>query len=159
MLLGDFGDFRNEETTVENPDTWLDQTHNLAFLILFFFTLIMVIVMLNLLIAIISDSFEKVMALEQQSQNCEKLQLILEDQRNRGLYRKDNDKLKGGFIYQITSNEVQEESNNEERMRAKVDKLQQSFDELIKIQKKTYDNVRDDLIEIKSTLKKLDEKK
>ncbi len=36
--------------------------------------------MLNLLIAIISDSFETVMALELQSENYERLHLILENE-------------------------------------------------------------------------------
>lgn len=139
MLLGDFGDYRNESPTPKSPDTWLDESHNLSFMILFIFTLVMVIVMLNLLIAIISDSFEKVMALEQQSENYEKLHLILENEALRGKnfldsYEKEN---KGLYIHFMSTNEgEEEEENNEERMRAKIDKIQKFLEDFKRKTKK-----------------------
>ncbi len=58
ILLGDFGDFKGLDSSLNT---------NLYFLIVVGVSLALVIVMLNLLIAIISDSFEKVMALDKQA--------------------------------------------------------------------------------------------
>ena len=52
ILLGDFGDYKESLMTSS-----LD--NDLFFIILFLITIIIVIVMLNLIIAIISDTFEK----------------------------------------------------------------------------------------------------
>ena len=73
--MGDFGDFQGLD-----GDTSLNT--GLYFFILFSVTIIVVIVMLNLPNAIISDSFEKVMAVEKQAEVFEKLQLILHSKRN-----------------------------------------------------------------------------
>ena len=115
MLLGDFDDYRSTETAM-NID--------LYFIILLGATLFIVIVMLNLLIAIISDAFEKVMALEKQAEVFEKLQLIIEV---KGKHSKplDSEK-KTQYLFELTKEEKKEGENLEERLRSKIDKIEKS---------------------------------
>lgn len=118
MLMGDFADYKTvAETTALNQD--------LFFIILLTVTVLIVIVMLNLLIAIISDSFEKVMALEKQAEVFEKLQLIIE--------RKRRVKNKAGYDQQVylcelRKDEKRQGENLEERIRAKIDKIEKAQD-------------------------------
>lgn len=94
--------------------------------------------MLNLLIAIISDSFEKVMALNLQSENYEKLQLILEYEAKAGhqaleRYLLEN---KGKYIYFIKFGDNGEEQDADERLRSKIDKMKKNHDDFVKDFKK-----------------------
>ena len=118
ILLGDFGGYQElDGDTALNTD--------LYFLILFVVTIIVVIVMLNLLIAIISDSFEKVMAIEKQAEVFERLQLILHSKRN--ISKKDLDffkeKWKRVYLCLLKRENTDESDNIEERIRWKIDSL------------------------------------
>ena len=108
--MGDFGDYKEIETSLST---------NLYFLILLGVSVAVVIIMLNLLIAIISDSFEKVMAQDKQAAVYEKLQLIVENNRKRknflNIALSDEEYL---YVFKYSSQEEDEEET-EERIRNK----------------------------------------
>ena len=114
---------------------------DLYFFILFAATIIVVIVMLNLLIAIISDSFEKVMAIERQAEVFEKLQLIIS---SRGQLGKKlfsiKEKWERVYLCLLKKENNTEDDNIEERIRWKIDALLQrtsSIEENIAAKSKT----------------------
>ena len=83
------------------------------------------IVMLNLLIAIISDSFEKVMAIEKQAEIFEKLQLILHARRN--INKSDLEKYKAKwertYLCLLKRENSDEGDNIDERLRWKIENI------------------------------------
>jgi hypothetical protein len=118
ILLGDFGDYQGLD-----GDTSLNT--DLYFFILFGVTIIVVIVMLNLLIAIISDSFEKVMAIEKQAEVFEKLQLILQSKRN--ISKRDLEIFKAKwervYLCLLKRENTDEGDNIDERLRWKIENI------------------------------------
>ena len=113
--MGDFGDFKELDSSLGS---------NLYFLILVCVTVAVVIVMLNLLIAIISDSFEKVMALDKNASIYEKLQLIIE------LNRRNSTAITQNTYLCVLKNSVQDEEDeiNEERIRNKLNQFKKSME-------------------------------
>lgn len=83
--------------------------------------------MLTLLIAIISESFNKVISLEQQVETYEKLQISY-DLRNHGLTnnKKFQKKYENTYLYSIKSEESQTENSDIKRIRFKLDHLEKS---------------------------------
>jgi hypothetical protein len=83
--------------------------------------------MLTLLIAIISESFNKVISLEQQVETYEKLQISY-DLRNHGLINNETfqKKYQKTYLYSIKSDESQTENSEIKRIRFKLDYLEKS---------------------------------
>ena len=83
------------------------------------------IVMLNLLIAIISDTFEKVMAIEKQAELYEKFQLILNAKRN--ISKRDFDSFKARwervYLCLLKRENSDEADNFDERLEWKIENL------------------------------------
>ena len=132
--MGDFDDFKQIDTSLSS---------NLYFLILLGVSLAVVIIMLNLLIAIISDSFEKVMALDKQASLYEKLQLIVEIDRKRK--NKSLTESNSSSLYVFKFNSLDEENDEtEERIRNKLVQF-----------KKSLDYLRNDIHDIKSLNRKI----
>lgn len=112
--------------------------------------------MLNLLIAIISDSFEKVMAIDKQAALYEKLQLIVEIKRK----RKRQPNIFAGrpkernFLCVLSHKEHEEEQDVfEERIRNKILKIDKSLDSLKKSMSLEIKETRAEIKEIKSDIK------
>ena len=83
--------------------------------------------MLNLLIAYISDSFEKLMAVNTQAFNYERLRLILEYKRQvRSLSKAGGIRRKILFYLQNQHKSVDDDVN--ERIRLKIDRLELKID-------------------------------
>ena len=112
IMLGDFDDYRDSSDPLDS---------DIFFVILFITTLFINIVMLNLLIAIISDSFEKVMAMEKQAEVFEKLQIIMEF----NSHTKNISEVY--YLFDVTKEEKKEGDNLEERLRSKIDKFYKLF--------------------------------
>lgn len=90
--------------------------------------MIFVITLLNLLIAIISDSFEKVMALEKMATVYERLQLIIQSERAYGKgffsrFWKSNDKKEKEFLMILNSMNLEQDEDVDERLRYKLDEI------------------------------------
>ena len=90
--------------------------------------------MLNLLIAIISDSYEKVMALEKKEVTYEKLQIIIESERTLSKKSKQNRlrQIQGKYIYVLENEFLQNSEDVEERLRFKIDELRKNQENLRK---------------------------
>ena len=108
LLLGDLGDYREINSTDSGP---------LMFAFLVIVTVLLVIIMLNLLISIISDSFSKVMALDLQSRNFERLHVTQEvDYMMGGDYLvKEGD----SFIYFVTDTAI-DETDDQQKILTKI---------------------------------------
>ena len=125
ILYGNFEDFINVSYS-----SGLDS--ELFFLILVPLSVFLVVIMLNLLIAIISDSFEKVMALEKQAVTYEKLQLIIESERTMSKRNKEArvKQIEGKYIYVLENEFLQNSEDVEERLRSKIDELRRNQEHL-----------------------------
>ena len=146
LLLGDFGNYNDISTLIED---------NLYFLILLTATIILVIVMLNLLIAIISDTFEKVMAEIRQNEVHEQLQLILEFFSKDGILTDDHNNNKDDeksrnylqrnirpyrYVLQIKKKEIPGMNDQEDRIRTRLGKFgKETKQKLIGLDKKLND--------------------
>ena len=102
---------------------------DLFFLILLVFTFFMVIVMLNLLIAYISDSFEKLMSTNIQAFNYERLQLIMQFKRQMSEeeIKKLSEEEEGKILFVLQNEDKSAEEDVEERIRIKIDRLEKEI--------------------------------
>ena len=73
MTLGDRSDFQSLSTSIP----WF------LWIIYLFTSVYLTIIMLNLLISIIGDSYDKIMGIEERARNYEKLMLLFNNQKNK----------------------------------------------------------------------------
>ena len=122
VLLGDFQDYKGIEQVLDK---------DLFFIIFFFTTVFSVILMLNLLFAIISDSFTNIMAVADQTDVFEKLQTICEkiNQLRPAELESLKNNLKGVYLFQIKIKNEPSRKNNDEQLRDKrIEKIEQFID-------------------------------
>jgi FtsZ-binding cell division protein ZapB len=101
-----------------------------------------VIVMLNLLIAIISDSFEKVMAIDRQATLFEKLQLIIEFKRQADVDMNNRYENKNFLCVVKAISEEDDVEDSEDRIRNKIIKLESSIEGIKKLLSSEIGSVR-----------------
>ncbi len=120
ILMGDFGDY----TTAMSEKAL---TENIFFLIFFVVSVLFIIVMLNLLIAIISDSYDKVIAMEGMASVYERLQMIVnrESLMMSSSRNQMNQRKKENFLYIVSKQRGDEDNENaDERIRSKVESVE-----------------------------------
>jgi hypothetical protein len=113
MILGDLGNY--DKLSEETPEF-----QDFFFVILFFLTIFFVVILLNLLIAIISDSFSKVTSVEKKAFQFERLNLIIEyeEMMSKEEREKMTSEFSGNYLYVIRVNENSgEEAENLKEMK------------------------------------------
>ena len=124
VILGDNGLFDNLNT----------MNSYIAFLLWIFFfitTLFMMIIMLNLLISILGDSYDKISGREVLANNYEKTSIIYEiDYTLTDLTKKSlkNKKILEKYLVIVRLNEESVDENQNERIRKKIDRIEEKID-------------------------------
>ena len=133
-ILGDF------DTFFTNPGQFSKDLPNLVWIFFIFSTLFMNVVILNLLIAVISDTYENVVSNEMLANNYEKMTILqdIENEMDEKKYKKLEKKgYLGNYIFvadfQENENEDQSQEFYSEKIRNKVSKFE---NKMIKIENK-----------------------
>ena len=139
--------------------TWNNTMPDLVWTIYFLSSFLLVTIMLNLLIAFIGDSYEKVVALERYNQNFERANLLLEIDLS---YSKEyRSKLMDKYLYFSCCSKDQDEVNEQDRIRSVVDFVKKQLvsnkkavrDQLVESEK----NVKQDINLVQNEMKILNE--
>ena len=155
LLLGDFDDY------FLSPDDFSSDLPNMIWAIFVFSTLFLVVIILNLLIAIISDTYDKVIGAEMLANNYEKITIIQDIEQE--IKKKEYKKLEmkgylGDYLYIADFQDEDEEFSQDfysERMRNKIDKveskmlkmenrigkMEQKFERIDNIQNKIFEKI------------------
>ena len=148
LLLGDFNQY-DELEVVNSYYLWIG---------MLIFTLLLVIVLLNLLISIISDSFGKVFNLKTQTRTYELLNLINSIDRllpNRIRDQLRNDKKIGNYLFVFYTDEEEKEFDPNFENHEKLLKLESSISQLYEEFKKNESLTNNNLIKIYERLEAL----
>ena len=155
-MLGDFADFFN------NSDDTSTELTNLFWIFFLLATLIVMVIMLNLVIAIICDTYDKVIGAELLANNYERASILYDLEKELSAKAKYYIKASGILKTYIFVTDYENESENSfadfytDRMRTKIDRIEiKSFKNEVKLSKLDY---KFDLVEDcqKRTLNKIE---